>query len=162
MGDEKQFRHMVTACRKAGVKVYVDAVINHTTGQGSTSYGGKTYTPVHLPRRGLRAGRLPRQGRRVPLAATAGSQDFNNKTAGLQLQPRRAARTCAPRRRRCSGTLAAYLNKLIGYGVSGFRVDAGKHIAPADLDAIYAQLDKTKDGKSPTGRSRSVRAARAC
>ena len=40
---------MVTACRRAGVKVYVDAVINHTTGQGSTSYGGQDFTPYNYP-----------------------------------------------------------------------------------------------------------------
>ncbi len=45
--------------------------------------------------------------------------------------------------------LAAYLNKLLGYGVSGFRVDAGKHIGQDDLDAIYARLNHTKDGYKP-------------
>src|SRR3954462_81876 len=44
MGDEAQFRAMVKTCRRAGVKVYVDAVINHMTGQGNTSYGGVRYT----------------------------------------------------------------------------------------------------------------------
>jgi len=33
MGDEAQFKSMVATCRRAGVKVYVDAVINHMTGQ---------------------------------------------------------------------------------------------------------------------------------
>ena len=33
----------------------------------------------------------------------------------------------------CSNKLAGYLNKLIGYGVSGFRVDAGKHVGKNDL-----------------------------
>ena len=44
MGDEAQFKAMVATCRRAGVKVYVDAVINHMTGQGEISYGGVTYT----------------------------------------------------------------------------------------------------------------------
>lgn len=56
--------------------------------------------------------------------------------------------------------LAAYLNKLISYGVSGFRVDAAKHIGQDDLDAIYSRLNKTKDGGSRTGRWRSSVAAR--
>ena len=43
MGNEAQFKAMVSTCRKAGVKVYVDAVINHMTGQGDTSYGGVKY-----------------------------------------------------------------------------------------------------------------------
>jgi len=47
MGNEAQFRSMVATCRKAGVKVYVDAVINHMTGQGHTSYGGVTYRKYH-------------------------------------------------------------------------------------------------------------------
>ena len=44
MGNEAQFRAMVATCRKAGVKVYVDAVINHMTGQGNVSYGGVHYS----------------------------------------------------------------------------------------------------------------------
>ena len=40
MGSEQEFRDMVSTFRSAVVKVYVDAVINHTTGQGDTSYGG--------------------------------------------------------------------------------------------------------------------------
>ena len=32
MGDETQFKAMVTACHNAGVKVYTDAVINHMSG----------------------------------------------------------------------------------------------------------------------------------
>ena len=45
--------------------------------------------------------------------------------------------------------LASYLNKLIGYGVSGFRVDAAKHVGQADLDAIYSRLHRTADGTRP-------------
>jgi alpha-amylase len=45
--------------------------------------------------------------------------------------------------------LAGYLNKLIRYGVSGFRVDAGKHVGQDDLDGIYARLNLTKDHKKP-------------
>ena len=43
MGNEDQFKAMVKTCRRAGVHVIVDAVINHMTGQGSLSYGGVTY-----------------------------------------------------------------------------------------------------------------------
>ena len=45
--------------------------------------------------------------------------------------------------------IAAYLNKLIGYGVSGFRVDAAKHIGHADLIAIQKLLHRTWDGTRP-------------
>src|SRR5436305_1589428 len=45
MGTEAQFRAMVATCRAAGVKVYVDAVINHMTGQGEEAYGRLPYPP---------------------------------------------------------------------------------------------------------------------
>ena len=39
--------------------------------------------------------------------------------------------------------LAGYLNDLISLGVDGFRMDAAKHIAQADMAAIEAKLNKT-------------------
>jgi len=38
---------------------------------------------------------------------------------------------------------------LLRVGVSGFRVDAAKHVGQDDLDAIYAKLKRTKDGDKP-------------
>ena len=49
MGNEAQFKSMVQTCRNAGVKVIVDAVINHMTGQGNVSYGGVHYTKYNYP-----------------------------------------------------------------------------------------------------------------
>lgn len=147
MGDEQQFRAMVADCRKAGVKVYVDAVINHTTGQGNVSYSGKSYTPYTYPDAGYVPDDFHYTVDACP-SADGGIADFNNKTEvwNCNLLGLEDLRTETPKVR---GTLAAYLNKLISYGVSGFRVDAGKHIDPADLDAIYDQLDRTSDGKRP-------------
>jgi alpha-amylase len=145
MGNEDQFKAMVNKCRKAGVKVYVDAVINHMTGQGRTSYGGVDYTPYNYPDYGpndfhFKVGECP--------SSDGGIQDFNNKLQVFKcnLLGLEDLRTQTDK---VQGTLAAYLNKLIGYGVSGFRVDAAKHIGQDDLDAIYARLDKTKDGVKP-------------
>ena len=146
MGSEAQFKKMVSTCRKAGVKVYVDAVINHMTGQGDTSYGGVTYAPYTY------AGLYTPQNFHVPQgecpSSDGGIQDFNNlaqvfrcNLVGLQ-----DLRTQTPE---VQARLASYLNKLIGYGVSGFRVDAAKHIGQDDLDAIYAKLHRTKDGTKP-------------
>ena len=147
MGDEQQFRTMVTACRKAGVKVYVDAVINHTTGQGSTSYGGVGYQPYTYDEAGYVPGDFHVKAGACP-SSDGGIQDYNSRSQvwNCNLVGLEDLRTETPKVQR---TLAAYLNKLLRYGVSGFRVDAAKHIAPADLDAIYDRLDKTKDGVRP-------------
>ena len=76
MGNEDQFKRMVRKCREAGVKVYVDALINHMTGQGNTSYGGVDYKPYNYPDYGpndfhFKTGECP--------SSDGGIQDFNNK-----------------------------------------------------------------------------------
>jgi len=145
MGNEGQFKTMVKKCRKAGVKVYVDAVINHMTGQGNTSYGGVDYKPYNYPDYGpndfhFKVGECP--------SSDGGIQDFNNKLQVFKcnLVGLEDLRT---ETNKVQTELAAYLNKLIDYGVSGFRVDAAKHIGQDDLDAIYSRLNKTKDGVKP-------------
>src|SRR5439155_6846817 len=46
-------------------------------------------------------------------------------------------------------TIAGYLNKLIDMGVSGFRVDAAKHIGEADLAGLESLLLRTLVGNRP-------------
>ncbi|MBV9593990.1 MAG: alpha-amylase family protein [Actinobacteria bacterium] len=155
MGTEAQFKAMVATCRQAGVKVYVDAVVNHMTGQGNTSYGGVTYSKYSYP--GLYGpANFHSYPANCPVPPAAGSTDregsiadfndytqvFNCELVGLSdLQ----TQTDYVR-----NTLAAYLNKLISYGVSGFRVDAAKHIGQTDLAAIEARLNRTVDGTKPS------------
>lgn len=154
MGTESQFRAMVTTCRKAGVKVIVDAVINHMTGQGSVSYGGVNYTKYSY--QGLYG---PQNFHSypadcpVPPDKGTGSREgniadfndpkqvFNCELVGLS--DLRTETTYVRDR------LAGYLNKLLGYGVSGFRVDAAKHIGQTDLAAIYSRLNRTVDRQKP-------------
>jgi alpha-amylase len=146
MGNEAQFRSMVRSCRSAGVKVYVDAVINHMTGQGNTSYGGVSYTKYDYPGVYTTAD-FHHQGTDCP--STDGNiDDFNNliQVRKCELSSLADLRTETPKVR---ATLAAYLNKLIGYGVSGFRIDAAKHIGQPDLTAIEARLHATVDGTRP-------------
>ncbi|HEY5821935.1 MAG TPA: alpha-amylase family protein [Propionibacteriaceae bacterium] len=147
MGSEAQFKAMVKKCRAAGVKVYVDAVINHMTGQGTTSYGGQDYTPYNYP--DVPYGPADFHYNTGECSSSDGGiQDFNNKNqvfkcnlVGLEDLDTDSAKVQAE--------LAGYLNKLLGYGVSGFRVDAGKHVGQDDLDGIYARLNATKDGTKP-------------
>ena len=149
MGSEAQFKAMVTTCRKAGVKVYVDAVINHMTGQGNTSYGGHSY--MHFSYPGVyttsdfhHTGTGPND---CP-SASGGIEDFNNRhqVFTCELVGLADLNTSSPT---VQAQLSDYLNTLIDYGVSGFRVDAAKHIGQTDLDAIYARLHRTRDGLRP-------------
>jgi alpha-amylase len=158
MGNEEQFKSMVTTCRAAGVKVYVDAVINHMTGQGSVSYGGVHYSHFQYPDApSPNPGSLysdgdfhhpgPNPTTDCP-SKSGGIEDFNNyqQVIHCELLGLADLRTDSPKVR---ATIAGYLNKLIGYGVSGFRVDAAKHIGQADLAAIESLLHNTADGGRP-------------
>jgi alpha-amylase len=143
-GTEEQFKTMVATCRRAGVKVYVDAVINHMTGQGTVSYGGVTYQHFSYPDYG------PADFHHTPAdCPTAGGiDDFNNylQVTKCELLGLADLRTDAPATR---AKIVAYLNTLISYGVSGFRVDAAKHVGEEDLTAIRAGLNRTLDGDRP-------------
>jgi alpha-amylase len=140
LGNRAAFAAMVTACHNAGVKVYADAVLNHMTGQGNIGYAGTTFTNKytypglygsqdfhHYP------GDCPNADGQI--------YDYNNQTQVqkcelVQLADLRTASSYV------RGKLAAYLNDLLSLGVDGFRLDAAKHIHPADIAAIKAQLSR--------------------
>jgi alpha-amylase len=141
MGNDAQFQAMVTTCHHAGVKVYVDAVLNHMARQdgNDTSYGGSSYTP----------------GSSYPAFSSA---DFHNYPGDCPVssdqitdwndyqQVTECELDALPDLRTESTyvrtTEAGYLNKLIGYGVDGFRLDAAKHIGHTDLAALESMLNK--------------------
>lgn len=154
MGSPAQFRAMVDTCRKAGVKVYVDAVVNHMTGQGSLSYGGVHYSKYSYP--GLYSpSNFHSYPQNCPVPPTAGGTDregsiadFNDYTQvwNCELVGLSDLRTGTAYVR---DQLVDYLNKLLRIGVSGFRVDAAKHIPTGDLAAIESRLHNTVDGTRP-------------
>ena len=163
MGNEAAVQgHGRRPAATPGSRSIVDAVINHMTGQGDTSYGGVQLHQVRLPGP-LR--RQPTSTSTAPGPTTARRRRRRHRRlqqlhAGLQVRAGRRWPTCAPRPTRSADKIAGYLNKLIGYGVSGFRVDAAKHIGQADLTAIYDRLHRTVDGNRPSWRSRCSPAAR--
>lgn len=146
MGNEDQFKSMVATCRRAGVKVYVDAVINHMTGQGNISYGGVHYSKYDYP--GIYTFADFHHYPADCPTPDGNVDDFNNylQVTKCELVSLADLRSESDKVR---DTLAAYLNKLLSYGVSGFRVDAAKHIGQTDLAAIESRLHSTVDGTRP-------------
>ncbi|GAB6898449.1 alpha-amylase family protein [Kineosporia succinea] len=150
MGSEAQFRTMVQTCRDAGVNVYVDAVINHMSGadmtkDGATSYSGNAYSAMTYP--GLYTKDDFHQASDCPTSSGL-VEDYDNvkqvhfcRLSGLEDLKTESTYV--------RGAITTYLNKLLGYGVSGFRVDAAKHIPLADMKAIIDGLDQTADGTDP-------------
>jgi alpha-amylase len=147
-GNEQQFKHMVSTCRAAGVKVIVDAVINHMTGQGHKSYGGVEYTHFSYPDYGYDNFHHKGTGPNDCDSADGGVDDYNDyhQLTRCELLGLADLRTEDPA---TEAKIAAYLNKLIGYGVSGFRVDAAKHVGIEDMLSIERLLHRTVDGARP-------------
>ncbi|MFL6077792.1 MAG: carbohydrate-binding module family 20 domain-containing protein [Mycobacteriales bacterium] len=140
MGNRSQFASMVQTCHAAGVKVYVDAVVNHMTGSGSagaSGYAGSTFSKYDYPGTYSAAdfhyypGNCPESDDQI--------HDWNSSTEvwNCELLALSDLNTGTDYVR---GRIAAYLNDLLGLGVDGFRVDAAKHISQTDMAAIRSRL----------------------
>ncbi|WP_258534763.1 alpha-amylase family protein [Streptomyces sp. PT12] len=140
-GSQDDFAAMADACNAAGVKVYTDAVINHTAAQPGTSYGGTQLTDKYAPPMYERADYNVDVCSRTISNWNDTWEVQNCELLGLPDLKTGDADVRA--------SIAGYLNSQIALGVSGFRVDAAKHIPAGDLEAIVGQLDATADGSAP-------------
>ncbi|MFE8943565.1 carbohydrate-binding module family 20 domain-containing protein [Streptomyces sp. NPDC007856] len=144
-GSQAKFSAMITACHKAGVKVYTDAVINHTAAQTGTGYNGTTISNKYATPDWDRSDYHDSSD--CPTSDLT-IQDYSNLT-----QVQNCELLGLPDLRTGSDTvrtgLANYLNSQLALGVDGFRVDAAKHIPEADLAAIESKLTNTTSGSAP-------------
>lgn len=142
-GDAEQFQNMVSACNDAGVKVYADVVLNHMSGsdsQGSgPGSGGTDYSKYNYP-------------------GTYGDKDFHGCRRDIEnYEDKWEVRHCelvgladlATDSDQVRSTEIDFLNRLIDMGVSGFRVDAAKHMNPEDIAAIVGGLKNLPGGGKP-------------
>ena len=138
-GSRTEFVDMVARCRVAGVGIYVDAVLNHTTAQASgTGSGGTKFTKYaypnlytqadfHAPVCQIQDADYASSAEHVQRCELSGLADLDTGSSTVQSK------------------LAGYLSDLLQIGVRGFRLDAAKHMAPADLAAILAQVKPRAD-----------------
>lgn len=139
-GDEEAFASMVQRCQRSGVKIYVDAVLNHCAASSGTSIAGSSYggrrTPIFEPQ--------DFHHNSNDVTSNCGVSNFadmhNVQYCDLQGLPD----LCTG----CPGVqdkMASYLSHLQDLGVAGVRLDAAKHIPKEDLANIFA---KVKGGAS--------------
>lgn len=138
-GTELDFREMVYKCNEAGVRVFVDVVLNHmAAGDGDVvGTGGRVATPSELqypvfneedfhPQCHIDNNRSDTNAlRNCRLTAFP---DLDQKSEFVQIQ------------------MVEFLNSLIDYGVAGFHIDAAKYMWPADLKGIFNQLKNLNTG----------------
>lgn len=137
-GTWAEFKSMVDTCKRLGVGIYVDAVINHMAAmeignppQGTAGteynafpaserfYGNQYQADDFHPDCPIQSYQDRGQ---VQNCALAGLPDLNTAKPDVQAEIR------------------GYLQALLDAGVAGFRIDAGKHMAPRDLAAIFGGL----------------------
>lgn len=130
-GTEAQFSDMVRRCKAVGVNIYVDVVFNHMAHHEGVGTGGSS------------ASESKREYPAVPYSQT----DFNWPCSISYDDPNKI-RNCwlngmpdlDQSNEYVRGKIVGFLNHLVDLGVAGFRVDAAKHMWPADLAAIYGRI----------------------
>jgi len=142
-GNETAFISMVQRCKAVGVGIYADIVMNHmadtqslthASGIGGSNFGqrmfDKLYTPQdfhHTP------GDLSRNCR---------VNDYTNRTSVQYCDLLGLADLCtgcAPVQEK----IAAHVNRLGQLGISGFRVDAAKHMDAGELHGILRRINSS-------------------
>ncbi|CAL1294458.1 unnamed protein product [Larinioides sclopetarius] len=147
-GSEAEFREMVRRCNNVGVRIYVDTVINHMTGHIGAGHGtaGSYFDPAVPKYDGVPYGPDNfNRGNKCP----TGSGDIEVRNCRLS-----GLADLDLGQEYVRNKIAEYMNKVIEMGVAGFRVDAAKHMWPADLRAIYGKLNNLNEvtfgsGKRP-------------
>jgi alpha-amylase len=132
LGTELEFRQMVNACNTAGVKVIADAVINHMANGNGTGWDGQNYTKYNYP------GYYDNSNFH---SCKKNIQNYNDP-ADFQFCELGGLPDLATEQPAVRQTIANYLQYMADLGVSGFRIDAAKHIVQADLDAIKTLVNR--------------------
>ena len=138
LGTEAEFKNMIQTCKAAKVGIIVDAVINHTTGfdnKDKIGVGGSEYDAS------------------TQTFKTAGytkddfhqfDENISNYKDAENVWTRRLVGLLDldTSKQHVQQILGKYFADLLKIGVSGFRVDAVKHISPIDMAAIKAEAAK--------------------
>ncbi|KAI9143436.1 glycoside hydrolase superfamily [Paraphysoderma sedebokerense] len=172
MGTRQELYNMIKTCREKGVRIYADAVLNHMSGGGndvqnhrndecavwgpknasagspyfthSWTFGANRFThqqpALEFPAVPFHASHFHCE-RAMPLPTTNGIElsagwllgltDLNTEHPYVQQR------------------LADYLTDLLSMGISGFRLDAAKHIKPASIAKIISLVRKNMGGTLP-------------
>jgi alpha-amylase len=138
-GTEAEFIDMVNRCNNAGVRIYVDAVINHMAAGGNRGSAGTSYNPVSENFPGVPYSPLD-FGDSICKSASGGIENYNDLE-----QVRNCRLVGLPdlvlSKDYVSDKIAEYMNRLISIGVAGFRIDAAKHMWPNDLNKLISKLN---------------------
>ena len=124
---------MVKRCTSVGVEIYVDAVVNHMTAAGSgRGSSGSTYSDYNYPG-------VPYSSFDFHYCGRDEIEDYRDRyqVQFCELVNLVDLKTESDYVRQ---RIADYLQDLMSIGVTGFRIDAAKHMPAADIAAIVTKL----------------------
>lgn len=135
-GNRDQFKAMVDACHAVGVNVIVDILFNHMAGIDSgTGVAGSSFTHYNYP------GIYDSNDFHYCGTTNNAINDYGNEweVENCQLSNLADLKTETEKVR---ADLAAHANDLLSLGVDGFRLDAAKHLPPADIANIISRFSR--------------------
>ncbi|XP_003494475.1 alpha-amylase [Bombus impatiens] len=147
-GTKEEFINMVARCNNAGVRIYVDAILNHMSGNLNNAHG----TGIS------RADTYHYEYYQVPYHA----QHFHKPCSVNNYNDPQNVRNCEltglhdldQSQEYVRSKLVNFLNEAVDAGVAGFRIDAAKHMWPNDLNIIYSRVKNlnTRHGFPPNSK----------
>ncbi|KAL0240977.1 hypothetical protein GEMRC1_006213 [Eukaryota sp. GEM-RC1] len=178
-GSRSQLKSMINTCRKYGVRVYFDAVINHMTGSGNdiqdhrnpsagcSKWGNKTttgglygkespfFTQGWTFQPNENSGKSPQQEfPAVPYSALDFhcEKPLNSWTDPFILNSGWLSGLVDlnTEREYVQQRIADFIVEGLSLGFSGIRVDAAKHISPSSLANIFGRVARGMGGKLPS------------
>jgi alpha-amylase len=135
-GDEKAFTDMVQRCKKVGVGIYADAVINHIAAGSGTSIAGKSYgnraTPIYSQQD-------MHHGSDSGSNCQVSNYDDKNNVQYCDLVGLPDLCTSCDYVQK---TVSDYINHMADIGIEGFRIDAAKHQDAGELGQLLSRVNK--------------------
>ncbi|CAG0906473.1 unnamed protein product, partial [Cyprideis torosa] len=152
-GTEEEFAEMVRKCNAVNVRVYPDLVINHMSGTwpvDTLGTGGSSFDSEALEYPGVPFTAEDFHGSN-DCPTDSGNVESNDDPVQVRNCRLLGLRDLNQRKSHVRERVLEYINRLIGYGVAGFRVDGSKYMWPEDLEAIFNSLDSLNPEFFPAG-----------
>ncbi|KAI8761819.1 alpha-amylase [Biomphalaria glabrata] len=147
-GTEAELRDMVLRCKRAGVRIYVDIVINHMAGVGFSGVGS---AGSHFDANKREFSGVPYSVLDFNMVGRCPNADNNihnfNDVNDIRNCNLGGLTDLWQEKEWVRAKIADYMNSLVDIGVAGFRVDAAKHMWPGDLEVIWSRVRNVDGGR---------------